>query len=51
MAESESVEKVHHDETDVAFALGRVTADGKGDDDPAPGDFSGFPMEGVEKEE
>lgn len=43
--------KRHFDEIDVAFALARHTEDGKGDDPPPPSDFTGFPTEGVIKEE
>lgn len=52
MAESDGViPKLIHDETDVAFALARTTYDGKGDEEPGPGDFEGFPAEDVEKKE
>ena len=43
--------KVHYDETDVAFALSRHTEDGRGEQEPGPSDFKGFPAEGVIKEE
>lgn len=46
-----AIPKVHHDETDVAFALARVTQDGRGDEEPEPGDFKGYAMEDAVKED
>lgn len=41
----------NHDETDVAAALKRKTADGPGDDPAPESDFHSFATEGVEKKD
>lgn len=50
-SEEQPQPKLHHDETDVGFALARETQDGRGDEAPGPSDFKGFPAEGVIKED
>lgn len=43
--------RFHRDEEDVPMALAKETQDGRGEEELSPSDFTGFPTEGVEKED
>lgn len=50
MEQEEPKPKLHHDETDVPFALARVTQDGRGDEEPGPSDWTGYASPDAVKE-